>query len=102
MGLLTLLVSSSLWHFRVSYSLLTCTGYASAAVGLAMVTDLVPLTSLGRGISLFNATAWIGAIIGFTITGIAIQHFGMNATFTFGAILPLIAIGLLIPVRQEV
>jgi MFS family permease len=100
-GIITLMISNSLSQFWISSSLLGVMLYASFAVGSALVTDLVPQTSLGRGISLFTAAAWIGSIIGFAITGIAIQLIGMNTTFLLSALLPLIAIVLLIPVRRE-
>jgi len=67
-----------------------------------MVTDLVPQGSLGRGMSLFTATTWVGGIIGFAGTGYAVQRLGMTSTFVMGAFLPLIAIVLLIPIRQVV
>lgn len=99
-GLLVLAVSISLWHFWVTASLISVLAYVGSGVGSAMVTDLVPQESLGRGISLFSAATWIGGIIGFAGTGYAIQHLGLYSTFIIGAILPLIATVMLIPIRQ--
>jgi MFS family permease len=99
-GLLLLAVSVSLYHFWVANSLLSVLAYVGRGVGSALVTDLASQESLGRGISLFSATTWIGGIIGFAGTGYAVQHLGMAPTFIVGAFLPLIAIILLIPIRQ--
>ena len=65
-----------------------------------MVTDLVPERSLGKGMSLFTATTWVGGIVGFAGTGYAVQHLGKTSTFVMGAFMPLLAIVLLIPIRQ--
>jgi predicted MFS family arabinose efflux permease len=72
----------------------------SRAVGSALVTDIVPPASLGRGISLFTATTWIGGIIGFAVTGFAIENLGMFFTLIIGACLPFAAMVLLIPIGQ--
>jgi len=99
-SLLILSASGSLWHFWLSSSLLSVLTYASRGVGSALVTDLVPQASLGRGIALFNSTTWIGGIIGFAATGFAIQNLGMFLSFIIGACLPVIAMVLLIPIRK--
>ena len=99
-GLLVLAASISLWHFWVSASLVSVLSIVGSSVGSALVTDLVPQESLGRGISLFTTTAWVGGIIGFAGTGYAVQNLGMTSTFVIGAFLPLIAIILLIPIRR--
>jgi len=99
-GLLVLVVSVSLWHFWVAVSLMFVLFNASSGVGSALVTDLVPQGSLGRGMSLFSAMISVGGIIGFAGTGYAFQNLGMLSTFIIGAFLPLIAIVLLIPIRQ--
>jgi MFS family permease len=99
-GILSMAASASLWHFCLSISLLAVLMQTSRAVGSALVTDLVPSASLGRGISLFTATTWIGGIIGFGTTGYAIQNLGLFFTLIMGACLPLAAIVLLIPIGQ--
>ena len=92
-------MSVSLWHFWVASVLVNSLIPVNMGVGSALVTDLVPRESVGRGISLFSATAWVGGIIGYAGTGYAIQHLGLTSTFVIGAFLPLIAIVLLIPIR---
>jgi MFS family permease len=98
-GLLTLTASASLWHFWAASSLINVLLYGSS-VGSPMVTDLVPPGSLGRAMSLFTATTWAGGIIGFAGTGYAIECLGITTTLVLGAFLPLIAITLLIPIRE--
>jgi MFS family permease len=98
-GLSVLAASVFLWHFWVAASLLSVSVSVNNAVGSALVTDLVPQESLGRGMSLFGATPWVGGIIGYAGAGHAIQNLGMTPTFIVGAFLPLIAIVLLIPIR---
>jgi MFS family permease len=91
---LVLLVSSALWHFWIAVIL----GYISLAitssVGPALVTDVVPTEAVGRAVSRFSATGWIGGIIGFAGTGYAIQHLGLRPTFALGAFLSLVSAAL--------
>jgi MFS family permease len=101
-GMLTLAVSSSLWHFWIALSFLTVLSYASSGVGYAFVTDLTPRKYLGRNISLYGATTWLGGIIGFAIAGVLFQSEGTSFTFLLGACLLLIALFLLMGVRQKV
>jgi branched-chain amino acid transport system permease protein len=70
-------------------------------LGSALVADLVPKESLGRGMSLFGSTAWAGGIIGFACTGYCIQNLGIGLTFFTASFLTVIAIMLLIPIRRE-
>jgi MFS family permease len=98
-GLLCLAVSVSLWHFWVVSFLVSIVMPVNMGVGSALTTDLVPRESVGRGISLFSATNWVGGVIGYAGAGYAIQHVGLTATFVIGASLPLMAIVLLILIR---
>jgi MFS family permease len=97
-GLLGLAVSESLWHFWVSASMIGIL-YGAETVGSALVTDLLPLESLGVGMSLYSATGFAAGILGFAGTGHAFQSLGMIPTFILGVFLQLIAIGLLILIR---
>jgi MFS family permease len=98
-GTLVLAFSVSLWQFYI-FSALMAFMSVSNSVGSALVTDLVPQESLGRGMSLFQAATWIGAIIGFSCAGYAFQNLGMTSSIIFLAFLPLLAIILLIPIRE--
>ena len=99
-GLVVLVASIRLWHFWIAAVLLYVSYSGSRVVGSAMVTDLVAKGSLGRGLSLFNVTFWVGAIVGLSGTGYAIQNLGMSSALILGALIPLVAIGLLIPFRE--
>ncbi len=99
LGLIALVVSATLWHFWVSAILLAGTG-VSLAIGPALVTDLVPLESLGVALSRYGAAPTVGAIVGFALTGYGIQAFGMAATFIAGAVFTLVAVALVVQVRR--
>ncbi len=99
-GLLILAWSTSIWHFWLSAALRSATFYSNNGVGSALVTDLVPKESLGRGIALFNSTVWMGGILGFGIAGYAIQNIGMVPTLVIGSFLPLLAITLVMPIQR--
>jgi MFS family permease len=97
-----LAVSISLWHFVIVLVLQSVLMGVNATVGNALVTDLVPQESLGRGLALFGATVWMGGVVGFAGAGYALQNLGMFSTFITGICLILIAIVLLIPIRSGV
>lgn len=99
-GLLILARSASLWHFWVAACVLSVAGVVATSVGQALVTDLVPPAALGRGMSLFDASMWVGAIIGFAAAGNVAEAFGVTSAFLAGAVLSLIATGLIILIRQ--
>jgi sugar phosphate permease len=90
-----------LWHFWVAASLITVLFDVNRGIGSAFVTDLVSEASLGKGIAIFNVMPWIGGILGFALTGYAIQSFGVTTTFIAAAFLPFIAIIFMISIRQN-
>ena len=99
--LFMLAISTSLWQFWLSTVLATLTG-ASYAVGLAMVTDLVPAERVGTGLALFGATSWIGLIFGSELTGVAIQNLGMTPSLLLGGLVALVAAVLIVLIRRPV
>jgi MFS family permease len=96
-----LAISTSLWQFSIASVLQAIFTGINGTVGNALVVDILPKESLGRGLALFGATSWIGGILGFAGAGYAFQNLGMFPTIIIGICLPLIAIVLLIPVRLE-
>jgi MFS family permease len=99
LGLFALAISVSLWHFWVATILLTGVG-VSLGVGPALVTDLVPQESLGTALSWYGFAPTIGGILGFALTGHAIQIFGMTPTFIASAILTMIAVALIVYIQR--
>jgi MFS family permease len=99
MGMLVLALSASLWHFYIFSSALAFM-YVSNGVGSALITDLVPKGSLGRGMSLFQAATWTAGIVGFFFAGYAFQSIGIVPSVILFAFLPLLGIILLIPIRE--
>jgi MFS family permease len=100
-SLAILTVSADLWHFVVVLALQAIFLGAYTTIGNALVTDLLPQESLGRGLALFGTTTWIGGILGFSGTGYALKAIGATPTFILGMCLPLIAMAILIPVRSR-
>lgn len=101
LSMLILAISTSLWHFWIATSLITVLFDVNRGIGSAFVTDLVPEAALGKGIALFNVMPWIAGILGFALTGYAIQTFGITSTFIAGAFLPLVAIIFIILIRAN-
>jgi MFS family permease len=98
-GLALLAVSVSLWHFWAASIFLAGVG-VSLGIGPALVTDLVPEESLGTALAWYGFAPSMGGIIGFMLTGYAIEIFGMSTTFVAGAACTLIAIALVVQVRR--
>jgi MFS family permease len=99
LGLVMLALSVSLWQFWVSSILLAGVG-VSLGIGPALITDLVEQETLGRALAWYGFAPTTGGIIGFLLTGYAIETFGMATTFVAGAVLTLIAIALIAHVRR--
>jgi MFS family permease len=100
LGLLFLARSTVLWHFWLAVSLMYVQNAVNGAVGSALVTDLVPQRSLGQGLSLFTATSWVGGVLGFALTGHAVEWLGMAETFAAAALLPSVAAVLLVAIAR--
>ena len=89
-GVEVLVLSTDLWHFWLSQILTSVLG-AGLGVSAAWITDRVSAGDLSTNLARLSATPWIGAVVGFSITGIALQNLGTALTFAIGAALPLIA-----------
>jgi len=100
LSMLVFAFSKTLWQFWVAFALLSI-GFVSNSVGTAWVTDLVPQERLGVGISLFQNMYFIGNVIGFAVTGFAIQSIGIKSTFLLSISLPIMGIILLLPIRKK-
>lgn len=100
-AMLILAASRDVWQFWFSACLFSVAG-AAAGVVSAYVTDLATPESLGRALSYFSATGWIGAIFGFSVTGLIIRPLGMDTTLLISAALPVFAILLLLTIRRSV
>ena len=81
-------------------SVLVTVSLITGAVGTALVADLVPRDALGKALSLFGATTGIAGIMGCAGAGCAVQLFGTVSTFAAAALLPLVAVGFLLAIRQ--
>lgn len=98
-ALFTLANATLLWHFFVAAGLISVFNLSSP-LGSALTADLVPRQSMARGIALYSGATWIAGVVGFASTGLAIQRFGMLATFLAGACLPALAIVLVASIRK--
>jgi MFS family permease len=98
-GLVVLMAATSLFHFWMVAILLSLVGSVAGGIGSALVTDLVPQESLGRGLSLFSAMGWIGGIVGYASTGYAMESVGLVPTVIAGAVVSLVAVVLVVVVR---
>jgi MFS family permease len=96
-GILVLAFSTDLWHFWLASALFTLS-FAGGPAGNALAADLLPPQSLGRGLGLCGATTWLGGIGGCVLTGYSVQGLGTTPTLLTGALLPLLAAGLLAPI----
>lgn len=99
-GLLILTSSSALWHFWIISILQVMVGNSLVA-GQALVTDIFSKESLGTVLSLFGASPWIGFVIGFSLSGTAMNAFGMTSSLMLGVGISLVAILLLIPIQRQ-
>lgn len=95
LGLLVYASAASLPAFWVAAALVAFVSYVSTGVGSALVVDLVDRVALGRGLALFGATGWIGAILGFAAGGAAFDVMPNFEAFLLGAVVLVAAVFLL-------
>jgi MFS family permease len=100
-GILVLASAVDLWHFWGS-SILFALASGATGVANAFVIDLSPPEALSTALARFSATPWIGAVIGFGLSGFFIQSIGLTSTLIVGAGLPLAGIVLLWAIRPQV
>lgn len=91
LGIILLSRSSALWHFWMAQTLIT-TYRSTQVVGAALVADFAPRRQLSSSLSHFAMMPWIGGLVGYALTGTAIQNFGPANTLLIGALLPLAAV----------
>lgn len=85
----------SVFQFVVIAFLMTV-AYAADAVTPALITDLSPKEQLDHWMSVITTGRWVGAIVGYAGAGYAVQSFGLSMTLLASALLPLLALVLLI------
>jgi MFS family permease len=78
-GTALLIPAVEIWHFAAAQVMLTVVS-SGQSISAALVTDLSEPQSLSRNLSRFGATAWIGAVLGYMSTGLAIANLGLEAT----------------------
>lgn len=97
-GLVVYAASAALWQFWLASALVAFVSYVSTGVASALVVDLVPRESVGRGLAFFSATGWTGGIFGFLVGGALFPVLGFGLTFLIGATFLGLATGLLMPI----
>lgn len=88
LGTLALMLATSMsgfWIMAVCFTLAA----AKNAVNPALVTDMAGDGELDGHMAVFTAGNWGGHVIGFALTGYAMQYLGMSTTFLLAALLPL-------------
>ena len=99
-GALLLSQASELWHFWLVQILFASTT-STLSVGSALVTDMAAPSELSTAISRFNTTRWVGAVIGFSSSGVFMKALGFPPAFMLISILPLFSIILILARLQD-
>ena len=89
-GIVLMSAASELWQFWLAQALITVVSTGSAA-GSALMTDLVDADHLSITLSRFSATTWLGAVLGFTLIGLAVRQIGMIPALLLTGVLAVIA-----------
>ncbi len=99
-GAVIMITALQLWQFWLSASMFALVS-GMVGVGLAYVTDLVPPEGIGSALAYFSATPPLAGVIGYAGTGLILQTLGMQGTFVAGAVLPVVAIALMLMIRRQ-
>ncbi len=93
-------IATQFWHFLLAFAIY---GISQGAytIGSALVADLVPSASLGKGLSALSASLWIGGVIGYGASGVMKQGLGLELTFIIVGLIALAAVIVLIPIRAR-
>lgn len=97
LGLLVLTSASAFWQFWTASALQTIMG-VSLVVGSALVSDLFPEETRGTALALWNATPWMGIVLGLSGGGLAISLAQMRPTLVMSVVLSVVALLLLVSV----
>ncbi len=99
-SLLALAFAGSAWSFWAASALFALIMSAQPLMQ-AWATDLLPVESVGIGLSLLSGAASAGLFVSSLGIGAAIQQMGARPAFLLTALTSLIAIGLLLPVHER-
>jgi MFS family permease len=98
-AVLVLAFAGSAWGFWGASALLALLMSAPPLLQ-ALATDLLPARSVGIGLSLLSGASSAGLFTGSLGIGVAIQQMGARPSFLTAALAPLIALALLLPIRE--
>lgn len=99
-GIALLIPASLVWHFWIAQILIAMVN-SSQSVGSALMTDLVEPEALSAGLSRYAAMPWVGAVIGYTLTGFVAQYAGLPVTLAAGVGLALASVPLVYATRLK-
>ncbi len=94
LALLLLSIAAS-WSGFAVVSVLVALGSAERAVSSALVVDMAPTGAINRSLSIFEAIKWLGGVVGFAVTGYAVDALGLKTAIVTSVSLPVIAMLLL-------
>ncbi len=101
LGLGVLAFSTALWQFWLASVLCGVLSYAGTGPASALIADVTPRESMGRALSFFNASMFLGGIVGFALAGIAMQQAGVSPTVIASSVLMLAGLAVLGLVRAQ-
>ncbi|MFC1754693.1 MFS transporter [Thermoproteota archaeon] len=90
-----------LWHFWAVSILMGIFDNLTRATGQALVTDIIPKQSFGKGLAFLASSMWIGFAFGALIIGFGIEKYGLTYPFYFSVLLPIVAFIILLRLKTE-